>query len=101
MLITFKSSAGSNIVMFEKNGEEILRIVGKSAGDAQGILTVEQMPAALAALQEACAADKARLLDREQASRNEIEIGLSQRAVPLVQLIERSLQENAPITWGV
>jgi hypothetical protein len=97
MLITFKSSAGGNVVMFEKDGGDILRIVGKNAGDAQGILTVDQMPAALAALQAASAADKAGR--REPESRHEI--GLSQRTVPLIELIERSLKENAPITWGV
>lgn len=97
MPITFKSSASGDVVMLAKNGEEILRIVGKNAGDAQGILTVAQMPAALAALQAASAVDKARR--REPADRHEI--GLSQRAVPLIELIERSLKENAPITWGV
>lgn len=94
MLIEFKSTASGNIVMFEMDGKEILTIVGKD--ETRGIITVAQMPAAQAALLAACAADK--VSQRIQKSGR---IGLSQRALPLIEMIERSLKENAPITWGV
>ena len=46
--------------MFERNGKEILPLLGKDPEEARGIVTVEQLPAAIAALRTAIAADKAR-----------------------------------------
>lgn len=106
MLITFKSSAGSNVTMFEKNAGELLRIVGKQAGDRQGVITVDQLPAGISALSAAIAADKVapRLSapppdpDAELA---EPPVSLVQRTLPLLELLQRSLAEKVAVTWGV
>ena len=105
MLVTFKSAASGNLVMFERNGKEILPLLGKNPEAARGIVTVEQLPAAIAALRTSIAADKARQAG-QPANENDAETGvdrkinLSQRALPLLEMLERSLQDREPVTWG-
>ncbi len=106
MLVTFKSTASSDLLMFEKNGKEILALLGKDPEAARGVVTVEQLPMAITALRTAIAADKARqtsLADEENEADSEVDrkVNLFQRAVPLLELLERSLAERQPVTWGV
>ena len=93
MLIIFKSPASGDVIMFEKNGKEMLGVLGKDPADAKGIVTVEQLPGALAAVKAAIESDKARLAGGG--------VSFFQRAVPLVELLERSLKDKVPVTWGV
>lgn len=106
MLITFKSAASGDVMMFGENGKELLGLMGKDPNDDKGIVTVEQLPHAIAALRAAVEADKA--ANREQPERDEgderqsgISVQLAQRALPLLELLERSLAEQTPVTWGV
>jgi len=39
--------------MFEENGKEILRLLGKNPDESKGIVTVEQLPGAIDALKSA------------------------------------------------
>ena len=106
MLITFKSPAGGEVMMFEKNARELVGVLGKEGDAARGIVTVEQLPAAIAALEIAMEADheKPAVLERHSADdeekRDEV-VGFYQRAVPLRELLERSLKDKVPVTWGV
>ena len=100
MLVTFKSAASGDLVMFEKNGKEILALLGKDPEAVRGVVTVEQLPAAIVALRTAIAADKASQA-RQAVEEIEGEVKLSQRAQPLLEMLERSLQEREPATWGV
>ena len=106
MLITFKSPAGGNVLMFEDNGKELLTAMGKDPEEPRGVVTVEQLGAAIASLNAAIAtqkahpdpkADEPNQADEEPGGR----VGFLQRALPLRELLERSLQEEVPLTWGV
>ncbi len=109
MLIVFKSPASGDVIMFEKNGKEMLGVLGKDPADAKGIVTVEQLPGAIAAVKTAIEADKARLAAQAaEAETDEAEakpagggVSFFQRAVPLLELLERSLKDKVPVTWGV
>ena len=68
MLYKFKSPITSDIIMLEANGQQVLRIMGKGDDLAKGIVTVEQLPGAIAALEQAIVADDAA---RQQALRPE------------------------------
>ena len=57
MLFKFKSRATADLVMLEATGRRVLEILGKDPA-APGILLADQMPAAVAALQEAVRADE-------------------------------------------
>jgi len=106
MLITFKSAASGDVMMFEESGKALLSLLGKDPEADRGIVTVEQLPGAIAAVQAAVQADKSMLRkppDADEDADREPDDGvqLAQRALPLLELLERSLQDKVPVTWGV
>jgi hypothetical protein len=109
MLITFHSAAAADVIMFGKNGQQMLQIVGKDPTERQGIVTVEQLPQAIARLTAAIEADRARQraantedgevdADGEKPDPAEF-IGVAQRGFPLLELLQYSLKEEVPATW--
>lgn len=58
MVYKFKSQAAADVIMLQINAEQMLAIVGKTPSP-QGIITVEQIPAAIAALEAAVLAHEA------------------------------------------
>ena len=110
MLIIFKSPASGDVIMFEKNGKEMLSVLGKDPADAKGIITVDQLPGAITTLRGAIDADKAHAAapadeadadDDAEARPAGGGVSFFQRAVPLLELLERSLKDKVPVTWGV
>jgi Domain of unknown function (DUF1840) len=107
MIYKFKSKAAGDVIMTGPVGDDVLRLIGKAAA-AQGIIEAGSMAAAIAALERAVAADEQA---REQAERDAKAEGkkfaaregvtLRQRAWPLVEMMKRSMAENADIVWGV
>lgn len=115
MLITFKSSAGPNVLMFDEVALQLLDVMGKApslgqAHSAQGIVTVEQMPDVLARLRDAVDDSRLAASKRAKAGTGEAEskpgcdrrssISLAQRAQPLIDLLERSQRAQQPVVWG-
>jgi len=107
MLITFKSGAAADVLMFGDAARNLLKVLGKDPADETGIVTVEQLPGAIAALKAAIEANK-------QPDDNAIEddadedtprgmgapVSFAQRAWPLMDMLEYSLKEQKPVTWG-
>ena len=107
MLYTFKSQAAANLIMLQPNGERVLEIIGKQPGP-QGIILPEQMPAAIAALenamaQEEPAQDPAGGADKTASStpQRSDAVSLRQRAVPFVDMLKRCQKAGKEIVWGV
>ncbi|MFH1871596.1 MAG: DUF1840 domain-containing protein [Pseudomonadota bacterium] len=107
MLITFKSKASGDVIMLGENGKEMLRLLGKDADDSKGIFTADQLPGAIAALKQAIADDKASpdASQMEKPVNGSYDAGdgvrLYHRALPVLELMERAMQEDAYVTWGV
>ena len=107
MLYKFKSKAAGDVIMMGPSGDEVLRVIGKSPA-AKGIIEVTSMPAAMAAIEQAVAADEAARSRAEKEAAAEGAklaprdgVSLRQRAWPLVEMMKRSAAENAEIVWGV
>lgn len=110
MIVTFQSKASGDVIMFGDVAQQMMEIMGKAAGD-QGIVTVEQLPEALARLKAAIVADKERRRDQVEEEQPPFEVAadgrhrpyvnLAQRATPLVDLLEWSLKKRVPVVWGV
>jgi len=110
MLITFKSKASGDVIMFGDVAKRLMEVMGKSPDD-QGIVTVEQLPDALARLKEAVAEDKAQQAQPEEDAPPQVEktsdggqrefVSLARRATPLIELLEYSLKAKVPVVWGV
>jgi cyclopropane-fatty-acyl-phospholipid synthase len=108
MLYKFKSQAAAEVIMLQPDAETLLKIIGKSPG-AQGIITVQQVPAAVAALRQAIAAQEA--AGSKPADRREDEdedeqnpgggVPLRTRAGPFIDLLEQSAAAGKDVVWGV
>ena len=111
MLYKFKSKVTGDVIMLQANGQRVLEIIGKhSAADPsiKGILLPEQMPQALEALKNAVLHEEAQqkaaiaqaLADKQPPPRFEA-IGLRQRTMPLIDMIQQCLKADVAVTWGV
>ena len=107
MLYKFKSKAAGDVIMMGPAGDEVLRLIGKGAS-AQGIIEVTDMAAAIAALEQAVAADERNRAEAESEAKAEGKklapregVTLRQRAWPLVEMMKRSMGEKTEIVWGV
>ncbi|SRR6266581_5449795 len=110
MIITFQSRAAADVTMFCDVARHMMAIAGKEPAD-KGTITVADLPAAIARLQAAIAADKATRNGRAAAAqaahqtapddRTETIVSVSQRALPLVELFQLSLKQEVPVVWGV
>ncbi len=102
MWITFKSKASGDVIMPGQNGKEMLGVLGKDADASRGIVTVAQLPGAIILLQQAMATDKARRrAPAETGGTVAVGVRLSRRPFPVLRLLQRSLQGDAPATWRV
>jgi hypothetical protein len=104
-MITFQSDASGDVMMFDEVAHRMMDLMGKDK-TARGVITVEQMPECIARLKAAIAEDRAQA--RGKASGEEAEetgvaarVSLAQRALPLVELLERSLAREKPVLWGI
>ena len=106
MLYKFKSRATADLIMLEPQGRQIVTLMGKTPG-ASGIVTAEQIPAVIAALEAAVAADEAaRAQAREEDGQDDADeqpqdsVRLRQRAAPFIEMLRRSAAEGCDVVWG-
>jgi hypothetical protein len=105
MIYRFKSKADGDLIMMGPAGDAVLRIIGKEPA-AQGIVEAGALPAAIAAIEQAVAADEAARREagadaRAAGSGSGDKISLRQRAWPLLEMMRRAERERADIVWGV
>jgi hypothetical protein len=101
MIYRFQSKASGDVLMNGPVGDRMLEITGRSPS-ASGIFEVAALPAAIEALESAVAAEaRAGEGDDDDAERERRQVGLGQRAFPLIQLLKRSLAGKADVVWGV
>jgi hypothetical protein len=115
MIYEFKSRVTGTVVMNRDAAEWILGVIGKQPGP-QGIITVEQMPAAIEALRKAVAQDQREIREarRQSAGQRQSDdeddedddashavVSRSQRAWPFIEMLEAARQGGREITWGV
>ena len=103
MMYRFKTSADGDLIMMGPAGDSVLRIIGKEPA-ATGIVEAGALPAAIAAIEQAVAADEAarkQAAPDADAAGSGDKVGLRQRVWPLLEMMRRSQAENADIVWGV
>ena len=99
MLYKFKSKAAGDLIMLEVNGQRVLEVIGKEAGP-KGIILPEQMPAAIVALEAAIAFEEAQIQENPDAALHE-GLGLRQRALPFIDMLQRNHKAGHEVVWGV
>ena len=110
MIITFQSQAAGDVMMFGDVAKKLMELMGKDPAE-RGIVTVEQLPEAIARLKDAVTADKARHAGLREEDLPGFEetpegakrayVSLARRAIPLIELLEWSLKKKVPVVWGV
>ncbi len=110
MIVIFQSQAAGDVMMFGDVAYKLMEIIGKEQA-SKGIVTVEQLPDAIARLKAAVSDDKARHAGLQEEDLPAFEeapdgskrsyVSLARRAIPLIELLEWSLKKKLPVTWGV
>jgi cyclopropane-fatty-acyl-phospholipid synthase len=105
MIYKFKSQADGDVIMLEPSGDQMLTIIGR-VPSVQGIVTVAQIPAAIAALEAAVISNEdadSRAPDSvatEQATGGD-GVRLRARAGPFIDLLTNSAKAGKDVVWGV
>jgi hypothetical protein len=111
MLVTFKTKRYSNITMFGDVAVRLLQLMGHS-GTVPGAISAADVPAALARLRAGLAdhgkevvgqkrdADDDRDADEDDDDRKAPKIDLAHRAVPLLELLESAIANEADVMWS-
>lgn len=104
MLYRFKSQATADLLMLNDTGEQVLAAMGKTV-EPKGVITVAQIPGALAALAQAVADSEAAAATEDgdgtdEAPKNDT-VRLRQRVAPMVVMLQESLAAGKDVVWGV
>ncbi|HYA66163.1 MAG TPA: DUF1840 domain-containing protein [Burkholderiaceae bacterium] len=100
-LVTFRSKAASEIIMYAQTAQRLLEIMGKSMAE-RGVITKEEVGEALARLVQAVENER----PEAEPAEDELPAGgrpvsLRQRAYPLVQMLRAAQKRHVDVTWGI
>ncbi|MEY3418394.1 DUF1840 domain-containing protein [Polynucleobacter sp. AP-Ainpum-60-G11] len=105
MIYQFRSKAGPDVIMLADLTQRIFDILGRPL-EPRGILTVEQLPALIIALETAILKDledraKSNTADQENTEKPKLADRLGQRAYPFLELMKQARAKDEPVMWGV
>ncbi len=105
MIYQFRSKAGPDVIMLADLTQRIFEILGRPL-EPRGILTVEQLPALIIALETAILKDledraKSNTADEENIEKPKLADRLGQRAYPFLELMKQAKAKDEPVMWGV
>ena len=101
MIVTFRTKAFANITMFGDIAVRLLKLMGHS-GTVPSAVLPEDIPAALGRLRTAIGAKESTTPDAvliQDEELDEVPVSLENRALPLIELLEAAIRENAPVRW--
>ena len=100
MIYKFKSKATGDLIMTQPVAERVLSLIGKPA-TPQGIIEVDQLPAAMSALEAAVSAEAPATAGGDDGGPKGDRVSLRQRVWPMVEMMKRALAAKQAIVWGV
>ena len=100
MLVTFTTDDYGDVIMFGDVALAMLRMMGHTP-TVPGAILAADVPAALARLRAAIAAtkDNPPVVDEDQEAPGEPAVSLSNRALPLINLLEAAAKSNSRVMW--
>ena len=108
MLVTFSSKNAPSVLMLSQHARVVLEAAGKTTVadlPERGVFTPQQLPAAVAALEQAIAAAPASHDDEDEEGDDlpvppmAREVGFAQRAYPLLELFRRAESAGDNVMW--
>jgi len=105
MIYQFRSKAGPDVIMLADLTKRIFDILGRPL-EARGILTIEQLPNLITALETAILKDlgeRSKLAAEGDAGTEKPKQAdrLGQRAYPLLELMKQAKAKGESVMWGV
>ncbi|KVD53994.1 hypothetical protein WL21_00550 [Burkholderia ubonensis] len=104
MVVTFRSSAAPDIVMLRDLAHYLLGLAGKTL-DVRGVILADELPGAIARLEQAIREDIARENAHERSTRMLHTDGpphtgeLAQRAWPLLDMMREARKQGRNVMW--
>jgi len=98
MLITFKTTAYANITMFGDVGKRMLEMMAFGT-TVPGAINAEDVPQALENLQQALDKLPEQVEPAGEADDDQPAVSLHTRAVPLVELLQAAVTDEAYVRW--
>ncbi len=102
MLVTFKSDAYADIMMFGDAAHRLLKMMGHS-GTIPSAILAEDVPAALDRLKRAIEEGKSRSQkpspEQGNADADDQTINLAYRAIPLIELLTAAAKKHCDVMW--
>jgi len=98
MLVTFSTNAYSDITLFGDVALSLLKMMGHSATIPGAILAAD-VPMALSRLTSAINAEKAAPPDDKDEDRDESEVSMAHRSLPLINLLTAAAKANSNVMW--
>lgn len=110
MLIVFQSKAAADVLMFSKHALTIMQVMGRPYDDAlpeRGIITPEQLPDAIKAIEQAISDDKHQDQDGEQHPDDDDvkvhpiaePVSFRQRVWPLLSMMRAARDQGVNVMW--
>ena len=105
MIYQFRSKAGPDVIMLADLTQRIFDILARTL-EPRGILTVEQLPTMITALETAILKDlevrsKSIHVGEEGTERPKLADRLGQRAYPFLELLKQAKAKDESVMWGV
>jgi hypothetical protein len=105
MIYQFRSKAGPDVIMLADLTQRIFDILARPL-EPMGILTVEQLPPLITALETAILKDleeraSADTSPQDSAEKPRLVDRLGQRAYPFLELMKQAKAQDEPVMWGV
>ena len=101
MLITFKTDAYADIIMFGDVARQLLKMMGHS-GTVPGAILADDIPSALERLKRGVESEKSADTSPPQVGREENDqqtVKLSYRALPLIELLTAAAKKKRDVMW--
>jgi hypothetical protein len=96
VLVRFDSKAGT-LTTFGDVAVKLLKLMGQS-GAVPGAILAPDIPAAVTRLRQRIG-DEPQTRPQENAGDNDPPVNMSQRAFPLIELLERAAKMGADVIW--
>ena len=106
MLVVVQSKAASDFVMLASHAQELLHIAGKDEQATEGVFTAEQIPAALAVLDQYSRDFDQRhppapgeVVGKEDDEAPGAAVPMRHRAQPLMEMLRLAAEQGTFVTW--
>ncbi|MBN9133240.1 MAG: DUF1840 domain-containing protein [Nitrosospira multiformis] len=102
MLVTFKTSAHADIIMFGDIAKQLLKMMGHS-GTVPSAMVADEVPAALDRLRHAVEVGRAdevqKPQDNAEQAGDQQSVSLRYRALPLIELLSAAARKHSDVMW--